>query len=33
MGVSRACASKWVRHWRLDGDAGLQDRPSITPRC
>ncbi|MEU1180820.1 helix-turn-helix domain-containing protein [Streptomyces sp. NPDC005820] len=25
MGISRACASKWVKRWRLHGDAGLQD--------
>ena len=31
MGISRACASKWVNRWRQYGDAGLQDRPS-TPR-
>lgn len=31
MGISRACASKWVNRWRRHGEAGLQDRPS-TPR-
>ncbi|MFJ8932910.1 MULTISPECIES: IS481 family transposase [unclassified Streptomyces] len=31
MGISRACASKWVNSWRSHGEAGLQDRPS-TPR-
>jgi len=29
MGISRACASKWVNRWRRHGDEGLQDRPSI----
>jgi transposase-like protein len=28
MGISRACASKWVDRWRRHGDAGLRDRPS-----
>jgi transposase len=32
MGISRACASKWVNRWRLHGDAGLQDRPSSPHR-
>uniref|UniRef100_UPI00404008A6 helix-turn-helix domain-containing protein n=1 Tax=Streptomyces sp. DG1A-41 TaxID=3125779 RepID=UPI00404008A6 len=32
MGISRACASKWVNRWRLQGDAGLQDRPSSPHR-
>ena len=32
MGISRACASKWVNRWRRYGDLGLLDRPS-TPRC
>ncbi|RPF39013.1 homeodomain-containing protein [Streptomyces sp. TLI_185] len=32
MGVSRACARKWVNRWRLHGDAGLQDRPSSPHR-
>jgi transposase len=31
MGISRACASKWVNRWRRHGDAGLRDRSS-TPR-
>ena len=31
MGISRACASKWVNRWRRYGDLGLVDRPS-TPR-
>lgn len=38
MGISRACASKWVNRWRRHGDAGLLDRsssphrsPSATP--
>ncbi|MEU8994780.1 IS481 family transposase [Streptomyces caniferus] len=29
MGISRACASKWVNRWRRHGDLGLLDRPSI----
>src|SRR5699024_6028249 len=28
MGISRACASKWVNRWRRHGSAGLQDRSS-----
>lgn len=28
MGISRACASKWVNRWRQHGDLGLLDRPS-----
>jgi transposase InsO family protein len=28
MGISRACASKWVNRWRRHGDLGLLDRPS-----
>lgn len=34
MGISRATAHKWVRHWRAEGDAGLCDRtsqPRATP--
>ena len=38
MGISRACASKWVNRWRRHGEAGLHDRsssphrsPSATP--
>ncbi|OEU95749.1 transposase [Streptomyces oceani] len=31
MGISRACASKWVNRYRRHGDLGLLDRPS-TPR-
>lgn len=38
MGISRACASKWVNRWRRYGDAGLLDRspsphrsPNATP--
>lgn len=38
MGISLACASKWVNRWRRYGDAGLHDRssapgqsPSATP--
>ena len=40
MGVSRACAYKWVARWRAEGRAGLVDRPSHarthpkqTPAC
>lgn len=29
MGVSRACASKWVNRWRRHGELGLHDRPSV----
>jgi transposase len=32
MGVSRACASKWVNRWRRFGEAGLQDRSSVPRR-
>lgn len=28
MGISRACASKWVNRWRRYGELGLHDRPS-----
>jgi hypothetical protein len=28
MGISRACAAKWVNRWRRHGDLGLLDRPS-----
>lgn len=28
MGISRACASKWVNCWRRHDEVGLQDRPS-----
>ncbi|MEC4576628.1 IS481 family transposase, partial [Streptomyces virginiae] len=28
MGISRPTAHKWVRRWRAEGEAGLQDRPS-----
>jgi transposase InsO family protein len=28
MGISRACASKWVNRWRRHGELGLHDRPS-----
>lgn len=38
MGISRACASRWVNRWRRYGDLGLHDRssaprhsPSATP--
>lgn len=38
MGISRACASKWVNRWRRHGDSGLRDRsstphrsPNVTP--
>jgi transposase len=29
MGVSRACASKWVNRYRTYGEIGLHDRPSV----
>ncbi len=29
MGISRACASKWVNRHRQYGDLGLEDRPSV----
>lgn len=29
MGISRACASKWVRRYREFGEIGLLDRPSV----
>jgi transposase len=32
MGISRACASKWVNRWRRHGDLGLVDRPSVPHR-
>ena len=28
MGISPACASKWVNRWRRHGDVGLRDRSS-----
>jgi transposase InsO family protein len=36
MGISRACASKWVNRWRRYGDLGLVDRsstPHHSPRA
>ena len=32
MGISRACASKWVNRWRREGEAGLHDRSSAPHR-
>jgi transposase InsO family protein len=32
MGISRACASKWVNRYRKHGDLGLHDRPSAPKR-
>jgi transposase InsO family protein len=32
MGISRACASKWVNRWRRHGDAGLLDHSSTPHR-
>ena len=32
MGISRACASKWVNRWRRYGEVGLLDRPSTPHR-
>ncbi|MGW6720429.1 leucine zipper domain-containing protein, partial [Streptomyces sp. NPDC054995] len=28
MGISRATAHKWLRRWRIEGEAGLADRSS-----
>lgn len=33
MGVSRQTAYRWWNRWRLEGDAGLEDRSSRPPRC
>jgi transcriptional regulator of acetoin/glycerol metabolism len=33
LGVSRATAYKWLRRYREEGEAGLQDRPSRPRRC
>ena len=32
MGMSRQCVSKWVRRYREEGEAGLEDRSS-RPKC
>lgn len=32
MGISRACASKWVNRWRQHGEDGLLDLPSTPHR-
>lgn len=32
MGISRACASKWVNRWRRHGEVGLWDRSSTPHR-
>lgn len=32
MGISRACASKWVNRWRRHGEIGLHDRASTPKR-
>ncbi len=32
MGISRACASKWVNRYRQDGELGLLDRSSAAHR-
>ena len=32
MGISRACASKWVNRWRRHNETGLLDRPSTPHR-
>lgn len=32
MGISRACASKWVNRYRRYGELGLTDRPSTPAR-
>ncbi|SDS02496.1 leucine-zipper of insertion element IS481 [Brevibacterium sandarakinum] len=31
MGISRACASKWVNRWRTHGEIGLLDEPWSDP--
>lgn len=33
LGVSRATVYKWLRRWREEGEAGLQDRSSRPHRC
>lgn len=33
VGVSRKTASKWWRRWLVEGEAGLEDRPSRPHRC
>ncbi len=33
MGISRQCAHKWVRRFRIEGEAGLEDRSSRPHRC
>jgi transposase InsO family protein len=33
LGVSRQCAHRWVKRFRVDGMAGLQDRSSRPHRC
>jgi transposase InsO family protein len=33
MGISRACASKWVNRWRRHGEFGLHDRSSTPRHC
>ncbi len=36
LGISRATGYKWLRRWRAEGAAGLEDRssrPSRSPRC
>jgi transposase len=33
MGISRACASKWVNRWRRHSEFGLHDRPSTPHQC
>lgn len=33
LGISRRTVCKWLKRWREEGDAGLQDRPSRPQRC
>jgi transposase InsO family protein len=33
LGVSRQCAHRWVKRYRAEGEAGLQDRSSRPHRC
>lgn len=33
MGISRACASKWVNRYRRYGETGLYERSSIPHHC
>jgi transposase InsO family protein len=33
MGISRQCAHRWIRRWRSEGAAGLEDRSSRPQSC